>query len=1252
MTQARILIVEDDPDTARILEYWLRAHRYQYIGTAASGHEAIALANSGKPDLVLMDIVLPGELDGIETAGILLERFDIPVLYLTAFTDEALFERARTTSPAAYLTKPFNDRELGRAVDVALDRHALLRRLKASEAHLAEAQAVAHIGSWRWDMLRDQVVASDEMLRLFNLPPDTSEPHFDCFLQRINSKDRPRVLQAIERLLHTDTPTDIDVDISLENGSPRILRLRGVAHFDSEGKACELVGTARDVTNEWLAQQEADTLRKQLEAQVTQRTTGLDATNARLQTEIADHKKTENNLWHSEARYRGLVENLPDAVFVLQDDRVIFANPAAVRLSGTQSETDFLGKAVTDLVHPDTRQLFEQRKQTALTHREPNPLIAYSLMRSDGSVVEVESVSFAFDYDGRPAFLAVVRDLTERRRIEGVAERFRVALDSSPDAIFLIDPVSMRFVDANETACASLGYTHEELLARGPHDIKPHFNKTTLGERFEQVLAGSADAGIIQTLHQHKDGSTFPVEISLRPFESGGRQLMVVIARDITARQFVEMQLREANERFQQLAESVNEVFWIRDLEEDRFLYVSPAFETLFRKPVSSLYRNSRSFLSAVHPDDLERVTSAFVWQHQHRQGVELEYRIIVGDNVIRWLWVRTFPILDGQGKVYRMAGIAEDMTRRREYDEQYRAMIQTSLDSFLLMNAQGRLVDCNDAYSRAVGYTREELLQLSITDLEHNESPEQTAEHIRQVIEHGQDRFETRHRHKNGQLIDMEVSIHYRPDSRGGRLFAFLRDISQRKQAEVALIESEANLERAQSIAHIGSWKLDLRTSQLDWSAETHRIFGVAVGTPLTLEGFLNCVHPDDREAVGTAWEVAIGGAPYDIEHRIQVGDTIKWVREQAEIRLNTEGQPIIGFGSVQDVTETKQAELALRRSEARSRSILRAAPVGIGVLVQRVFQEVNEAMTRMTGYRAEELIGQSSRMLYPTQADFELVGTDKYQQIREFGYGSVETRWRCKDGRIIDIALSSSPIVANDLVQGITFTAQDITTTKQAEQARLTHESSQRDALVREVHHRIKNNLQGVIGLLRQHITGNPDIQPVLEAAIAQVNTIAVIHGLQSRLPQQELRLRELLLEVSNAAAAMALVTHPPAIKDTQSGDVWLDSGATVTIALILNELVHNAFKHGRHADGTGVAIALSGDDRLTTVHISNPGDSWPGNLDLTTGKGCGTGLDLIRTLLPRHGAQLNLYGDGTMLYVELVLSTPVIHASGRAG
>ncbi len=871
MPQARILIVEDDPDTARLLENWLLLQHYQVVGTAATGQEALQLAQSSQPDLVIMDIMLPGGLDGIQTAHLMRERDELAIIYLTAYSNDALFQRARETRPAAYLTKPFNEHDLTRAIEVALDRHHLLRRLKESESHLAEAQAVAHIGSWRWDVENDHVMASNEILRLLGLTPGSFEPCFDTFLQRVQVDDQPLFMQWVEGLLAAGKPEDIDLRFIREDGAWHVLRLRGKVRRDHAGQVCELLGTARDVTDEWQARREAEQYRARLEDEVASRTASLQSALEQLR--------------QSESRYRSLVEVLPEAIFVVQDNRIVYANPAAAGLAEVGSETDLLGQSVQDLLHPDSMRLFEARQHAAFKTSEPNPLITFTLTRRDGSSVDVESLSLAVAYGGLPALLVIVRD-------------------------------------------------------------------------------------------------------------------------------------------------------------------------------------------------------------------------------------------------------------------------------------------------------------------------------------------------------------------------------ISQRKQSEQRLIESEANLARAQSIAKTGSWELDLSTGQLAWSNETCRIFGVPAGTVLTLEGFFERIHPEDREPVRMAWSAAVEGTPYDIEHRILVDGSLKWVREQAEIRMDADGRPARGFGSVQDITERKQAELNLRRSEARSRSILRAAPVGIGVLVDRVFQVVNDTMTRMTGYEQGELVGRSARMLYPTQDDYDFVGTEKYRQIHAHGVGAVETRWLRKDGRIIDVLLSSAPIVPNDLSQGVTFTALDITDSKQAEQARLTHEENQRNALVREVHHRIKNNLQGVIGLLRQHIADHPGSQVPIEAAIHQINTVAVVHGLQGRLPHQELRLRELLLEVCNAATALALALTPPTLEDTLLGEVWLDSRSAVAIALILNELIHNALKHGNHQSPIGVTISLGGDATLARVHISNANGSLPEHFDIYTGQGCGTGLGLVRTLLPIHGAQLNLYASKGRIHAELILTPPVISSPDQAG
>jgi len=149
----------------------------------------------------------------------------------------------------------------------------------------------------------------------------------------------------------------------------------------------------------------------------------------------------------------------------------------------------------------------------------------------------------------------------------------------------------------------------------------------------------------------------------------------------------------------------------------------------------------------------------------------------------------------------------------------------------------------------------------------------------------------------------------------------------------------------------------------------------------------------------------------------------------------ITLEGEACI-LSITRDMTEKKRAEEALRDSEARANSILRAAPVGIGVVVRRRFIEVNDTLLRMTGYTQEELIGKSARLLYPSDAEFELVGLEKYDQIREQGIGTVETRWRHKDGSLLNVILSSSPIDPADLDKGVTFTAQDITARKQHEE------------------------------------------------------------------------------------------------------------------------------------------------------------------------------------------------------------------------
>ena len=171
-------------------------------------------------------------------------------------------------------------------------------------------------------------------------------------------------------------------------------------------------------------------------------------------------------------------------------------------------------------------------------------------------------------------------------------------------------------------------------------------------------------------------------------------------------------------------------------------------------------------------------------------------------------------------------------------------------------------------------------------------------------------------------------------------------------------------------------------------------------------------------------------------VTHRIILADgNVRWQRWSDRAIFDEKGS-LTEYQSVgRDVTEQKRAEEALRESEASLASIFRAAPVGIGLVADRVIIRVNDRICEMTGYSPEELVGKNSRIFYPTDEDYEYVGTKKYALIQETGTGTVETRWMRRDGIIRDILLSSTPLDPATISAGVMFTALDITDRKNAE-------------------------------------------------------------------------------------------------------------------------------------------------------------------------------------------------------------------------
>jgi two-component sensor histidine kinase len=219
------------------------------------------------------------------------------------------------------------------------------------------------------------------------------------------------------------------------------------------------------------------------------------------------------------------------------------------------------------------------------------------------------------------------------------------------------------------------------------------------------------------------------------------------------------------------------------------------------------------------------------------------------------------------------------------------------------------------------------------------------------------------------------------------------------------------------------------------------------------------------------------------------------------------------------------------------------------------------------------------------------------------------------------------------------------DVTERKRAEHDRLAAEKAQQQTLVREVHHRIKNNLQGVVGLLKGHAHRDPASRHTIDLAVSQLYSMSAVYGLQCNDENGATNLTELLQEICRSTMAMTgyKIEYASPV-DCEQGFI-INTDNAVAVALIMNELLFNAVKHSRQESDVAVSIQLHCDEDEAKVLIRNSGSSLPEGFDFAGKQGLGTGLGLVRSLLPRHGASLDLINEQDSVLASLILRSPVL-------
>ena len=436
------------------------------------------------------------------------------------------------------------------------------------------------------------------------------------------------------------------------------------------------------------------------------------------------------------------------------------------------------------------------------------------------------------------------------------------------------------------------------------------------------------------------------------------------------------------------------------------------------------------------------------------------------------------------------------------------RSLIEASLDPLVTINAEGKITDVNKATEEATGFSREQLIGSDFSD--YFTDSEEARKGYRRVFAEGFVRdYPLAIRHKSGRTTDVlyNATVYRNEVGEIQGVFAAARDMTERKKAEEelrraheeletrveertkdlteatkeleaevierkqieqALRESQSDLNRAQTVAKTGSWRLDVHRNELLWSGETYRMFGIPQGTPMSYETFLGTVHPDDREYVDKEWQAAMRGEPYDIEHRIVVDGEIKWVREKAELELNKDGVLLGGFGTVQDITERKRIENALKETSEYLDNLLNYANAPIIVWDPEFrITKFNHAFEHLSGHKAEEVLGKHLSVLFPEKSIEESL-TEIQHTLAGEQWEVVEIPILRKDGNVRTVLWNSANIHAADgeTLMATIAQGQDITERKLLEEKLFQSERKYRSLY--------ETSMDGIVSVdLEGHIT-----------------------------------------------------------------------------------------------------------------------------------------------------------------------------------
>ena len=728
--------------------------------------------------------------------------------------------------------------------------------------------------------------------------------------------------------------------------------------------------------------------------------------------------------------------------------KMIYVNDACIKMWGYDHENEILGRSLSEFWEGDG--IFSTIKELQEKGVASGEDIG---KRKDGSFVNVQFSANTFkDEVGNPAYMfGSFFDITDRKRAEKVLQQAQI-IDQIHDSVISTD-MEGNITFSNKGSEKLHGYTVRELSGKHISFIFSDDEQETLQK---QVIEPLVEKGTHDTelRMRRKSGEIIYIHLSLSLIKNENKTPtgMIGYAIDITQRKRAEDALRESEERFREIAENINEVFWVRN--PDKMVYISPAYEEIWGRTCESLLQNPNSFIEAIHPDDLERILKAFQAALSPAKAFNEEYRIVRPDGSIRWVWARSFPTKSKE-RPNHSVGIAQDITERKRAED----ALRTSEEKYrtLTFNIPGMIYRGRPDWSTEIiqnsevlcGYSIDEFNSRKVNwlDLIHPDNKDQVLDEVAKIID-APDSIHQEYRiiAKDGKIrwVSDHKTSFFKEDGSLSGVDGIVYDITERKKVEEAVEHSEAQLHTLIAAASLSGQAIMMQQDRNGMEAVCVFANDAAVSltgytrNELSKKSWIELVHPLYRDAAADRYKRRMQGERISELFNIQIirKNGTEVPVELASIMTTFKGKKTL-VTLFRDITERKRAEDALRESEEKYRILFEGSKDAIYITTREgTVVESNPSLLDLFGYSREEMSDWSAKDTYLNPDD-----RSRFRKAMEES-GSVkdfEVSLLKKDGTVMDCLITSAVRRSKEGdITGYQGIIRDVTELKRAQEER----------------------------------------------------------------------------------------------------------------------------------------------------------------------------------------------------------------------